>query len=249
MKRRAVTFLLAVLVSALGTAGVVAYARGADARALAGQQAVTVLVAAQSIAAGTQAGQAERQGLLRQEKWPAATVPADALRAITPDLATLEFSAQVQPGQLLLRPLLTPATSSYGGLHIPNGMTAVTIALCAPEAVAGFVRPGSQVALYETSVKTGTLSAQPACDLPHQQQNGSVTQVVLSQALVLAVSSGPALTPGGTSSGTTVVGQSGSSASQSSLLLTLAVSQADAPRVISLSETGLPYLTLLGASS
>ncbi len=249
MKRRAITFLLAVLISALGTTGVLAYVHGANARALAGQQAVTVLVAAQPIPAGTQAGQAQRQGLLRAEKWPAATVPADAMRSITPGQASLIVSAEVQPGELLLRPMLGSAASDTSGLPIPAGLTAVTIDLCAPEAVAGYVHPGSLVALYQTSVKSGTLSAQPACNLPHQQQAGAVIESVLSQALVLAVSAGPALRPGGTQTSGAVVGQAGSTATESSLLLTLAVSPADAPRVILLSETGLPYLTLLPGSS
>lgn len=249
MKRRAIALLLAVLLAALGTAGVVVYVQGADARAIAGQRAVTVLVASAAIPVGTQAGQAQRAGLLRQERWPAATVPADALRAIAPSQASLVFAAQVEAGQLVPRQLLTTAASTSGGLPVPAGLTAVTIALCAPEAVAGYVHPGSKVALYQTSVKTGTLSAQPACDLPHQQQAGAVSEVVLAEALVLAVTPGPALSPGGSRSSSTVAPASGSSSSaQSSLLLTLAVSQADAPSVIALSEAGLPYLTLLPSS-
>ena len=45
MKRRALTIALAVLLAVLGTVGVLAYVNEANARALAGQQAVTVLIA------------------------------------------------------------------------------------------------------------------------------------------------------------------------------------------------------------
>lgn len=248
MKRRTITLTLAVLLSLLGTVGVMAYVHGADARALAGQRAIMVLVAAQPIPAGTRAGLALRSGLLSTQRWPAGTVPANAVRVITPELSSLVIGAQVQQGELLLRPILVPASGATGGLRIPRGMTAVTIALCAPEAVAGYVIPGSLVALYGTSVKSGSLSGQPGCDLPHQQQDGAVTAPVLSRVLVLAVGTGPAFSQSGSASSGFPAGQSAAPSSQSSLLLTLAVSPADAARVISLGETGLPYLSLLSTS-
>ena len=61
MKRRALSIVLAVLLAILGTAGVLAYVSHANARALAGQQAVTVLVAKGLIPAGTSAGDAQDQ--------------------------------------------------------------------------------------------------------------------------------------------------------------------------------------------
>src|SRR5690242_3190453 len=106
MKRRALTIALAVLLAVLGTGGVLTYVNHANARALAGQQAVTVLIARQLIPAGTSAAVAQEQGLLSTERLPSSSVPADALTAITPAISALVTDADVQPGQLLLRAML-----------------------------------------------------------------------------------------------------------------------------------------------
>jgi pilus assembly protein CpaB len=144
---------------------------------------------------------------------------------------------------LLLRPMLVPAAQVTGALAIPRGMMAVTIALCIPEAVAGNLRAGSEVAVFNTFAgHASTLTAGPNCTGPHQQQAyGSVrTQVVLSRVEVLSV--GPSAASTRASNGSSVSTQNGQ-------LVTLAVSQADAERVIGATEAGLPYLALLTSSS
>ena len=60
------------------------------------------------------------------------------------------MSADVQPGQLLLRPMLVTAVQATSGLGDPAGMVAVTIKLCLPEAVAGNIKAGSQVEVFDT---------------------------------------------------------------------------------------------------
>ena len=70
MTRRILTIVLAIVLAIIGTGAVLIYAKGADQRALAGQKAVTVLVATQQIPAGTSASTARANGMLS----------ADALR-------------------------------------------------------------------------------------------------------------------------------------------------------------------------
>jgi pilus assembly protein CpaB len=238
MKRRALTIALAVLLAVLGTGGVLAYVSGANARALAGQQAVTVLIARQTIAAGTSAADAQAQGLLSTERLPSASVPADALTAITPDISGLVTDADVQPGQLLLRPMLVTSVQKSSGLTIPPGMLAVALQFCVPEAVAGNLQPGSQVAVFATTVSgNSSLSAGAACSGPHTLSGQDVsTRLVLPKVTVLAVGQGTASQGGSTSTSTT---------SSNVGLITVAVSQADASQLIQLSENGLPYLALL----
>ena len=84
MKRRVLTVALALLLATLGTAGVLAYVRQADNRAIAGQRAVEVLVAGKLIPSGTAAGAALRDGLLTIQRLPASSVPADALGSVAP---------------------------------------------------------------------------------------------------------------------------------------------------------------------
>ena len=250
MKRRALTITLAVLLAVLGTGGVLAYVNHANARALAGQQAVTVLIAHQVIPAGTSAADAQAQGLLSTERLPSASVPADALAAITPGISSLVTNADVQPGQLLLRPMLVTSLQSTSGLAIPHGMLAVALQFCVPEAVAGHLQSGSQVAVFATTLDgssssgNSSLTAQAACSGPHASSGQNVsTKLVLPKVTVLAVGPG---TGGQSSSTSTSTSNSGSA--QSAGLVTVAVSQADASKLIQLTENGLPYLALLAGS-
>ena len=246
MKRRILTIAAAILLAALGTVSVLAYVHQANTRAVNGLKAVSVLVAQGAIPAGTPAGQALRDGLLDSQKLPVASVPTDAVRVITPDLAGLVTSAPVQSGQLLLRPMLVAATQVTGGVAIPRGMVAVTIQMCLPEAVAGYVTAGSEVAVFDT-FGSKNLNVQETCNGSHQAQAaGAVhTAIVLPKVEVLSV--GPA--PASASSGGALTSGSASTASQGTVLVTLAVRQADAERLIQLDEAGLPYLALLTPTS
>jgi pilus assembly protein CpaB len=242
MKRRALTIALAVLLAVLGTGGVLAYVNKANARALAGQQAVTVLIARQAIPAGTSAADAQAEGLLGTERLPSSSVPADALTAITPGMSALVTDADVQPGQLLLTPMLVASTQVASGLAVPPGMVAVAIQFCVPEAVAGHVQPGSQVAVFETTVSgNASITGQAACSGSHAFASSAnvSTRLVLPKVKVLAVGQGNGGQSGSTSS---------SGGAQNIDLVTVAASPADASQLIQMSENGLPYLALLAGS-
>jgi pilus assembly protein CpaB len=233
---------------------VLAYARGANARAIAGMKAVSVLVAQKTIPAGTAAGAALHGGLLASQILPASSVPANALSTITPDMSLLVLSTDLQPGQLLLRPMLVSPAQTTSGLAIPPGMMALTVSFCLPEVVAGAVQPGSQVAIFDTVgfSSAGTITAGPGCTGAHTQVDGTVkTRVVLTRVLVLSVGTAPA---GGTASTSTtsssaLSGSSSSSSGQAGTLVTLAVTQAEAEQLIQMTETGMPYLALLTTNS
>ena len=262
MKRRVLTVTLAIVLAVLGTAGVLAYVHKANARALDGMRPVSVLVAQDQIPAGTTAASAQQQGLLRSEALPASSVPLNAVRSIPPALGSLVMSAELQPGQLLLRPMLVTSAqaTATGALAIPRGMVAVTIPLCVSEAVANYVQPGSQVAVFDT-YPTKKASLQETCNQSgqsHQAQGpgGIITRIVLPRVLVLAT--GQAAASGTTGTSTTASGGAFSNNSQTdpaasapsgSVMVTLAVSQANAERLILITRAGLPYLALLTPSS
>jgi pilus assembly protein CpaB len=240
MKRRVLTISLALVLAIAGSGVVLAYVKGANARAVAGLKAVTVLVAQKEIPAGTSAGAAWQDGLLRGETLPAQSVPTEAVGSITADLDSLVMSSEIMPGQVLLRPMLVRAAQASGGLAIPAGMVAVTIPLCLPQAVAGYVQAGSQVAIFDT-VSSQSMAPQQSCSQlgqVRQAQPSGQTRIVLPKVQVLAMS-------GGTSGSGTGAGNQ----TQGSVLVTLAVDQADAERVIQVAETGLPYLALLTPNS
>ncbi|HEX9066284.1 MAG TPA: RcpC/CpaB family pilus assembly protein [Streptosporangiaceae bacterium] len=254
MTRRILIIVLAIAIAAIGTGAVLVYAKNADQRAIAGDKAVTVLVATQQIPAGTTAASALANGMLSHQKLPASSVPADAVRALTSDLKGLVASASIAPGELLLRPMLVTAVSTSSGVAIPKGMMAVTIPLCLNEAVAKYVYPGAQVALFDTFIKSGP-QAQWNCgskSIPPTAKMQVVTRMVLTRVKVLSVAeASPASQAGSVTS--TAFGQSTSSqsdsATQNEVMVTLAVDQTDAEKVINIAESGLPYLALLTQSS
>lgn len=253
MKRRIFTVVLAVLLAVLGTAGVLAYVHQADARALAGQKAISVLVAGSEIPSGTTASAALQNGSLTSKEFPAASVPADAVRSITPDLRSLVMGADIQPGQLLLRPMLVTAAHVTGALAIPKGMVAVTIALCMPESVAGYVHAGSEVAVFDSYATQLTVS--DCSGAPSHTVKGQIhTRLVLPKVQVLAVGTAAANAQSTTTtSNNGAFSKNNSSASRTSgqgaVLVTFAVNQDDAERLILLNDGGFPYLALLTSSS
>ena len=248
MRRRVLTVVLALVLAVIGTAAVLAYVRQADARALAGQKAVRVLVAQQQIPGGTSAGAALRAGMLTSETLPASSVPANVVASITPDLTGLVASADIPAGQLLLRPMLVQSAQVTGALPIPAGMVAVTISLCVPEAVAGNLHPGSLVAVFATTA-TGGLSASAGCSGSHQQQAGGAhSRLVLPSAEVLSTGVAAASSPATSTTSSSTPSQQASSpppGAQGTVLVTFAVTQANAAKLIQLTEAGLPYLALV----
>ena len=261
MTRRILTIIVAIVLAVVGTGAVLAYVNQANQRAVAGQRAVTVLVAAQQIPAGTSAAGALRDGLLVKQRVPAKSVAGtDYVSAITPSLGALVVSSDLPSGELLLRPMLVTSVTSTSGIAIPAGDVAVTIALCVPQAVAGYVGPGSQVAVFDTTgsgsggcssgggTSTGTGTSTSTTKAPTAPKVN--TKIVLPKVTVLAIGQASAA-PAGSTATSTAFSQSStatSSDSTGSVLVTLAVDQSDAERVISLAESGLPYLALLGQS-
>lgn len=249
MNRRVLTVAAAVLLAVLGTVGLFIYVNQADIRAIGDQQAVTTLIADKAVPSGTTAAEAERAGLLRTITLPAGSVPPEALAEISPDLGSLVIGPDLAPGQLLLRPMLVTSGRPTGGLTIPEGMVAVSIALCLPEAVAGHVRPGASVAVFTTVVAVDGAEAKPGCDGEHKQQGEAFTRVVLPKVEVLSIGPSPAESTDGSEVQRAASTTSTAGPAEETVVMTVAVNQDDAERVITLTRTGLPYLALLGDSS
>jgi pilus assembly protein CpaB len=248
-RRRVLTITVAILLAAFGTVLVLAYVHQANLRAVQGIKAVSVLVAGSEIPSGTPAGQALRQGSLVHQTEPSASVPADAIRSITPDLAGLVTNGNVPSGAVLTRSMLVSAAEVTGGVAIPKGLLAVTVQLCVQEDVAGYVTPGSRVAVFDTST-TGRQTGQPdrTCSVDRQSFSPSAvnTALVLPRVEVLSVGPAPATSQSTSSGG---FGSATAASAQGAVLVTLAVTQAEAEKLISLEQAELPYLALLTPSS
>jgi len=260
VKSRLLTITLAAVLALVGIVAVLAYVHQANERAVNGLKAETVMVAAGPIGEGTSLSKAQQEHLLSTEKVPESSLTTPAVQSVTAANGQLVMSGAVAKGQVLLQNMLTSATSpgTAGSFVVPAGMVAVTVNMCVAEAVADYVTPGSDVAVFDTIAGNGS-QVQRSCDLQHQIVNssyftngGAATLLVLKQAEVLAVGQNPrSQTTSGSSNGTVATDPSASSSStsQGELLVTLAVDQADAERLILINEVGMPYMALLGSSS
>jgi pilus assembly protein CpaB len=261
LRRRTLTVALAGMLALIGAVAVLAYVRQANSRAVDGLKAETVLAATGAIRAGTSLETAQHDHLLTTEKVPVASLSTAAVQSVTAANAHLVMSANVATGQVLLQNMLasTASVTAGGGFVIPTGMVAVTVNMCVSEAVADYVTPGSYVAVFDTVVSAQASQVQRSCDTAHVAINGGVirntqgaaTLLVLEKAEVLAVGQNPVAqsSSGNNSTAVTADPSSSSSSSQDEVLVTLAVNQADAERLILIDEVGLPYMALLGSNS
>jgi pilus assembly protein CpaB len=240
MTRRIFGVLLAVILAIVGTAAVLFYVKSVRSSVADGQRAVHVLVASQRIPAGTTGGHLTDRGLIQEITVPASTVPDGALSTIPADLDDLVVTADVQTSQMIMRGMFGQPTTLSGGLAIPEGKVAVTVQVGIPQQVAGYVRPGSQIAIFDTySTATGTVSTNP---------NAKATRVLLPRVEVIAT--GAFFTDGSTSSqADDPNGVNGQRAGGQTMVVTVAVTQPEAERLIQATATGALYFALLTDTS
>ncbi len=238
MTRRILGVVLAIVLAVVGTAAVLLYVNSVRSTVASGQRAVKVLVAAERIPAGTTGGHLVERNLVHQITVPASSVPADALSTIPADLDQLVVTADVQPSQLIMRGMFGQPTTLSGGLTIPEGKVAVTVQVGIPEQVAGYVRPGSQIAIFDTYTITGKGSSS-------SNSSAKGTRVLLPRVEVIAT--GAYFTDGSTSSDASTTGNQRSGAQTK--VVTVAVTQPEAEKLIQASQTGDLYFALLTDSS
>ena len=216
--------LVAALVAALlGTLLVWMYAHRTQQAALAGQEPVQVLVATADIETNTAASSILPSGRATLVSRARADVPADAMHDLE-SVGSMVTVTKILAGQVFQPGMFGAPGTSETTLNVPADHLAVSLALGDPQQVAGFVTPGSRVAVFLTASGVGDESA-------------TQTTLLLENAEVLAV--------GARTSGST--GQSGDQAPSS--LLTLALTQKDAQRVIQAQNVGQLYLGLVGVNS
>jgi pilus assembly protein CpaB len=221
VRRRLLAAFAALVLLVAGTLVLLAYVRGADARALAGTRTVEVLVADELIPQGT-AG-TELAELVRTEVLPAKA----ALQGRVTDLSSLidlVSTVDLQPGeQLLTSRFESPdERQAPGTVEVPEGLHEVSVLLEPQRAVGGRLAAGDTVGVV-VSMST------PA------------THAVLHRVLVTQVQGAPAPAP---AEGEAETASAGSAAPSASLMITLAVSAAQAEAVVFGIEHGTLWLTL-----
>lgn len=237
MARRSVLLIAAVLIAAIGTAMILLYVKGIDDRAAQGQELVEVLTATEPIEAGETVSAAQEAGKFAARKVrrdDMVTGALDSTETIT-DLVALDT---VYPGEQVISTRFG-TLSDVENLVIPDDKMAVSVELTDFERVAGFVNPGSEVAIF------GTASA-PVRRLPDgtEQTLSSVTRIILARVPVVGV--------GTTSVGSrTVTTEEGEQVTEQvpRTILTVAVTQDEAEKLVLADRTTDLTFALLGGET
>jgi len=242
MRKRIILVTVAVVLAVLGTFAVYSYGKNADKRAINKTKSASALVVTTRIPAGTTWADTVKGSYVTVQNFPSDTVPSSALADTksAPVASDDVALADIAPGQIVLREAFGAKTPQTGALHIPKGLLAMSLTLPAQAEVAGYIGPDSQVAIFATSkwvAGDGTTVTKSALfgDQP------TLTKTVVGRADVLAVSQTPVDSVDGSGDG----GSSGSSAP----LVTVALSQRDAERVVLSQTVGDLYLALLSPDS
>ena len=260
MRTRLLTITLAAVLAVLGVVAVLSYAHQANERAVNGLRAETVEFASKAIPEGTSLYAAQQGGLLAQEKMPLSSLSSPAVRSVTSANGHLVMSAYVPKGSVVLqnmvaRPGTVTGHGSGAALPLPNGYIGVTMEMCLDSDVAGYVQPGSFIAVFD-SVSTGGV-LQFTCTGHQPPQKGKIiTAVVVARIQVLSVT--PLVSQASASS--QVSSDLSNSASNTSpmspvtsdgeVLVTLAApNQVTAEKLILMNSAGDPAYGLLTKSS
>jgi len=247
MKRTLVATIVAVVLALVGAVAVLLYARGSDARALAGQEPVLVLVASERIPAGTTGRAIVDGGLAEQVVMPASSVPADSLSSIDTALQDLVVTADLQARQLVLRGAFGAVEAKTGGLAMPDGKVAVTVEVAGAADVAGHIDAGAKVAVFDTFTVAESQKAKgrvPAGDgLATDHDYVQATRLLLPSVEVLAIGERVPEEEAEAGSGRATANR------PSKISITVAVTQAEAEKLIHATTTGNLYLALLTDSS
>lgn len=235
MRRRLPLALAALLLACVGVFATVAYAAAADQRAVAGRRSVWVLIATHRIPAGTTARAVRSNDYTNRVVMPAETVPPGALEVINSDIDDLAATADVKPGQLLMRAMFDKAVTLSGGLNVPPDGLAVSVSVDLAGDVAGYIVPGADVAILLTYTPPAA-SPDPA-EVSTGAVAGQTTKILLPRVEVIAVGV------------RTDASKSPVTATSTEVLLTLAVDQYDAQRLVQAANTGKLSAALLGDSA
>ncbi|GAB3065666.1 Flp pilus assembly protein CpaB [Phycicoccus sp. Root563] len=241
MGRRLVAIFAAALVALVGVTAVLLYARGADARAVAAQQPTSVYVVKSLVPSGTTLKDAVQNGLIIKTSVAAAGVPVGALAGVDGSNGGLYATTDIQPGEYVLSDRFGVKPVGEKAITVPAGMVAVSVQLSDPARVGTFLTPGSKVVLYDTYSPAATGSGNSGTQAA---ATGQSTRVLLDDVLIIAMGQA-SLTPAAAPAD----GQDAAPAPVLGALMTVAVTPADATRLVHGIQTGTLYAALRGTDA
>lgn len=224
MARRSILLSVAFAIATLGTAMIILYVQGVDARATEGQQRVEVLTATDVIDAGESVADAQAAGKLEKTE----VVRDDMIEGALSSTSSIDDKVAlgaIYPGQQIIGQQFG-APGSEDTLTIPDDKLAVSVELTDPARVAGFVNPGSWVAIFA--------SGDPEVYKPDgtTQKLSKYTRILLPKVQVIGV--------GDTTVTSRTTTEDGKETTEQipRTILTIAVDQEQAERVIYAARNG-----------
>ena len=209
--------VVAVVVAALGCALVFLYTKGADTRAEEKFDTVEVLKATAVINPGETIEDAQTAGKLALDPVSQDSL-IDGYQTTTDSLSGTVALGTIYPGEQIIAAKWGTSAAVQSSLQIPDTAMAASVNLTDPARVAGFVNPGSEVAVFWTGLTT---------------TGGMMTKILLTRVTVLGVGSTTPVS-------TTTTDESGASTTEQlpRTLLTLALTQAQTQKVLLGASTG-----------
>ena len=241
MRSKPLILVLAIAVGLLAAFLALRYINGARAEVEATDQPVEVLVAQQDLPAGITAEELANEKYVALVRVPRRYV-ADGAISSDAAIAGKVLTAPLSRGEQITNSRFSLPAAAGLAFAVPADYVAVAMPNTDSRGVAGLLRPGDTVAVYATFEPEGGLGE-------------AVTKLMLRKARVLAV--GTATTPAEAQSAEETQPATGArfsnagSAQDSKLAetVTLALSPADAEKLVFANEEGRVWLALVGSGT
>ncbi len=230
MGRRTVLLVVAAMIAVVGSGMVFLYVKSADNRAKEGQVPFAVLKAVAQIEPGETLADASAAGKIELEEVPTEQVLDGALNSIG-DSGELEALTRIYPNEQVTSTKFG-SPGSTDNLAMPAGMFAISVQLSDTGRVAGFVSPGSKVALFLNG--------------PVDAKGKEGTRLLLPEVQIVAVAQTTLAAEAAPADGTTAAQPA---ESLTNAIVTLAVDQAQAEKVMFASTHGELSFGLLNDQS
>lgn len=237
MKSRLLAGIAAIVLAIVGAILVFSYAQGADQRAVKNLDPVPVLVVTKAIPAGTPVE--SMTASVVTEQLPGAAVSDSAIESFDDSKGKVAAVDLVPGEQLVKERLIAPAELEVqGSVKIPAGLQEVSFQLEPDRVVGGRLAPGDYVGIF-VSLDEGGLEDKAVKE---------TTKLTVRKALVTAVQRAPQPAPAAAPTASASAPASNAdprdtTLPEGSLMLTVAVSDSDAAKIVFAAEYGKMWLS------
>ena len=237
MKSRLLAGAAAAVLAIVGAMLVITYAQGADQRAVKDLEPVAVLVVKTAIPAGTPVE--SMTASVATEQLPGTAVTASSLKSLDGSKGKVAAVDLVPGEQLVAERLVAPEVlKTQGSVKVPAGLQEVSFQLEPDRVVGGRLAPGDHVGVF-VSMDEGGLE---------DRADKETTKLTVRKALVTAVQRAPEAAPTAAPSPTASADPKAADPKDTtlptgSLMLTVAVSDVDAAKIVFAAEYAKMWLS------